>query len=66
LVDGANTGFTGTLSAELVPTYLGKRSDGYAAQPWIDNISPVHIYNRALSSTEVLQNYNALKGRFGL
>ena len=30
------------------------------------NIGPVHIYNRALSSTEVLHNYNALKGRFGL
>ena len=30
------------------------------------NIGPCHIYNRALSSTEVLHNYNALKGRFGL
>jgi len=30
------------------------------------NIGPVHIYNRALSSNEVLYNYNALKGRFGL
>ena len=30
------------------------------------NIGPVHIYNRALSASEVLQNYNALKGRFGL
>jgi|TARA_R110000772_G_scaffold114748_1_gene219475 hypothetical protein len=29
-------------------------------------ISNVKIYNRALSSGEVLQNYNALKGRFGL
>ena len=29
-------------------------------------ISSVHIYNRILSATEVLQNYNALKGRFGL
>ena len=29
-------------------------------------ISTTRIYNRALSSTEVLQNYNALKGRFGL
>jgi len=29
-------------------------------------IGPVHIYNRALSSTEVLHNYNALKSRFGL
>ena len=30
------------------------------------NIGCVHVYNRALSSTEVLHNYNALKGRFGL
>jgi hypothetical protein len=29
-------------------------------------ISKVLIYNRALSASEVLQNYNALKGRFGL
>ena len=25
---------------------------------------PVHIYNRALTAAEVLQNYNALKDRF--
>ena len=29
-------------------------------------IGPVHIYNRALSTSEVLHNYNALKSRFGL
>ena len=29
-------------------------------------ISNTHIYNRALSASEILQNYNALKGRFGL
>ena len=28
------------------------------------NISCVQMYNKALLSTEVLQNYNALKGRF--
>ncbi len=28
------------------------------------NIGPVQIYNRALSPTEILHNYNALKGRF--
>ena len=26
----------------------------------------VKLYNKALSATEILQNYNALKGRFGL
>jgi hypothetical protein len=30
------------------------------------NISQVSIYNRALSATETLQNYNATKGRFNL
>ena len=30
------------------------------------NISQVSIYNRAITSTEVLQNYNATKSRFGL
>lgn len=30
------------------------------------NVASTQIYNRALSSTEVLQNYNALKGRYGL
>lgn len=40
---------------------------------WVNNgvnancrISSVIIYNRALLSQEVLQNYNALKGRYGL
>jgi len=30
------------------------------------NIACARIYNRALSAAEVLQNYNATKGRFGL
>ena len=30
------------------------------------NIANIKVYNRALSSTEILQNYNATKTRFGL
>ena len=30
------------------------------------NIGQTLLYNQALSSSEILQNYNALKGRFGL
>jgi hypothetical protein len=33
---------------------------------WLGNISSVQIYNRALSSTEVTNNFNALKSRYGL
>ena len=34
--------------------------------PMNGNISNTQLYNRALSATEVLQNYNALKSRFNL
>ena len=30
------------------------------------NVAVTQIYNRALTAAEVLQNYNAQKGRFGL
>lgn len=30
------------------------------------NIDVVKVYNRALSATEVLQNFNALRGRYGI
>ena len=33
---------------------------------WDGEIANVKIYNKALTSTEVLQNFNATKGRFGL
>lgn len=35
-------------------------------QNFSGNIASVQIYNRALSASEVLQNYNATKGRFGI
>lgn len=44
---------------------IGSRNDNYAAH-YFGNIALVQIYNRVLSSTEILQNYNALKSRFGL
>ncbi len=30
------------------------------------NISNVQAYNRALSATEILQNFNAIRGRYGI
>lgn len=34
--------------------------------PFTGNISQVSIYNRALSAAEIQQNFNALRGRFGI
>ena len=48
-----------------VPIYISSFvSPGFL--PWTGNISVCKMYNQVLSSTEVLQNYNALKSRFNL
>ena len=41
--------------------YLGSRNTGQFLN---GNIQSFHVYNRALSPTEILHNYNALKSRF--
>jgi len=38
----------------------------YFGEYFNGNISQVSIYNKALTASEVQQNYNALKGRYGL
>ena len=62
-------GFSGTIPSTTATfdaddTWL-IGGDGYGTNT-DGNIGPMHIYNRALSANEVLHNYNALKGRFGL
>lgn len=48
--------------------YIGYSADGFygAGRPLDGNIGNMQIYNRALSASEILQNYNAQKSRFGL
>lgn len=45
-------------------TWLGRRLN--SSEPLNGRISVTQVYNRALSATEILQNYNATKTRFGL
>jgi len=45
---------------------LGSGTDGSGSQFLSGKIASAMLYNRVLTATEVLQNYNALKGRFGL
>jgi hypothetical protein len=45
------------------PIYLG----GYWSGEYLNGrISNAMLYNRALSATEILQNFNSLRGRFGI
>jgi hypothetical protein len=45
---------------------IGRHWAGIGATPLQGTVSQLSIYNRALTSSEILQNYNATKGRFAL
>jgi hypothetical protein len=44
---------------------IGSRSDNYAAH-YVGRIAMVMIYSQVLSAAEIQQNFNALRGRFGI
>jgi hypothetical protein len=54
---------SGTNVTESTSLKIG--GDGASTNYMTGRITSVQIYNRALSATEVLQNYTALSGRFG-
>ena len=59
------TGFTNIDNA--TSARIGARNiDAYDNNYSSGKISNVSIYNRALSASEVLQNYNATRGRYGI
>ena len=70
--ESSNTLTQGTPSSINVvtaPLTIGRRADYQTptfTNYFVGNIPSVQLYNRALSASEILQNYNALKGRFGL
>ena len=52
-----------SLGTSTASTYIGARN---GANVFSGNMASHQIYNRALSDSEILHNYNALKSRFGL
>jgi hypothetical protein len=65
-LNGVNDGTTSrTFTASTGPTYIS--SWAYSAGYFINgSASSVLFYNTALTADQVLQNFNALRGRFGL
>ena len=64
-INGVSQG-TNTNSATLSGNWEIGRWAYSPSHYWNSDIAQVSIYNRALTADEILQNYNALKGRFGL
>ena len=49
-----------------VPLGIGMRADGSTDFPLDGKIAEVRTYRRSLSATEVVQNFNATKGKYGV
>jgi len=66
LGDGITNTVSGTVSTALISTNSLRLacSDQAAGDELGGNLAIAKVYNRALSDSEVLQNYNALKNRF--
>ena len=60
-VNRHNKDYTEEIGTNNYTPHLGSTS-----RYWNGNISIFNIYDRALSASEILQNYNAIKSRFGL
>jgi hypothetical protein len=61
---GSNTGVTGSFGGSSGNFRIGLDPNGsYSTK---GNISSAKVYNRALSAAEVSQNFNALRGRYGI
>ena len=55
---------SGTYSSK--PVVLGRRGDSHSSGYVNGDISYFQFYNKELTETQIKQNYNALKGMFGL
>jgi hypothetical protein len=70
-INGNHQGSTRTISGTVTDLsdkfWLGSYVIGVqGVTPWLGNMAIARVYNRALTSAEITQNYNAQKGRFGL
>jgi hypothetical protein len=66
--DGTTNATSGTVSSSPLNTsnILIGRSDQPGIESMNGNIAVVSLYNRALSASEILQNFNATRARFGV
>ena len=65
-VQVASVAASGTLNTGQINQYIGKYGNAGNNYPFNGRIAESRVYNIALSAAQVLQNYNATKGRFGL
>jgi len=68
-VNGANVGSSSVTKTSITydvnnPVYIGKNASG--TEQFEGKLGSMRVYNRALTASEIQQNFNALRGRFGI
>ena len=63
---GATNNISYVANNILIGAEAGAGSTPDSGFGWTGNIAQTLIYNRALSASEVLQNYNVTRAKFGL
>ena len=67
LISGSSTDFgVRTINYTYANFSIGFRDPGGTTDPFKGNIGSTQIYNQALTAADILANYNATKGRYGL
>ena len=61
-----STAKSGTVSATNFYGYVGYTPEGGEQSNFQGQIAAVYYYNRALTAAEVIQNFNANRGRYGI
>jgi hypothetical protein len=66
-IDGVLVGTQDSITGTLVSSFEGRLLGWYGSGGYLlnGNIGSYYVYNSALTSTQVIQNFNAQKSRFG-
>lgn len=65
-INGVNIGSTVLANAITPPSNTGAWQIKSGFSNWASFVSSLYIYSKALSANEVYQNFNALRGRYGV
>jgi hypothetical protein len=69
-INGTSIGTISTSMSSILnstnPLYLGRYNGGEYAQDFLGRIGITRLYNKALTESEVLNNYNTDKSKYGL
>jgi hypothetical protein len=68
-INGNSVGSSSITKTSIVydadnPVYIGKNASGN--EPFEGRLSNIKVYNKSLTASEIQQNFNALRGRFGI